>query len=98
MPCNRSNFLNNSIASRISLDLLNHSAASKYSRKGPSKDSIIQNLLGRIDILKSSIKSLEHRCDSKDNVIDRLSHIVRYETHPLFPGSHNNYSNNVTSY
>ena len=99
MPCNRSNFLNNSIASRISLGLLNRSAASKYSRKGPSKDSIIQNLLGRIDILKSSIKSLEHRCDSKDNVIDRLSHIVRYETRPLSPRSRNNYSDsNIISY
>src|SRR5271163_3525261 len=99
MPCNQSNSLNDSIASRISLGLLNRSAASKYSRKGPSKDSIIQNLLGRIDILKNSIKSLERRCDSKDNVIDRLSHIVRYETRPLSPRSRNNYSDsNVISY
>src|SRR5271170_2199885 len=106
MPCKRSNSLNNSIASHISLDLLNRSAASKYSRKSPSKDSIIQDSLNRIDslesqidILKNSIKSLERRCDSKDNVIDRLSHIVRHETRPLSPRSRNNYSNNnVISY
>jgi hypothetical protein len=103
MPCNRSNSLNNSIAGRISLGQLNRPSASKYSRKD---SSIIQDLLNHIGsleshigTLKNSVKSLESRCNSKDDTIERLSHIIRYETRPLSPQVRNNYSsNNVISY
>jgi hypothetical protein len=78
--------LDNSIANRISLGLLNRSTYSKYSKQFlkpckscSSKNAIIKRLRRRIRLLEVHSKRLEYRCSTKDDVISRLlNRVSRY--------------------